>query len=113
MNSLGCQIVKPLKKIWDNLQLTQEGTGEVKRSKLNTLSQEYEMLRMISRKNILDMQKSFTVLTNHLISLRKVLTGDELSLKVPRPISRPRQPNVTAISDKKILSKMTLEKLFG
>jgi len=37
---------KSAKEIWDTLVETHEGTTEVKRSRLNTLSQEYEMFRM-------------------------------------------------------------------
>lgn len=34
------------KQIWVTLVETHEGTAEVKRSRLNTLSQEYELFRM-------------------------------------------------------------------
>ena len=37
---------KTTKEIWDTLEPTHEGTIEVKRSKLNTLSKEYEIFRM-------------------------------------------------------------------
>ncbi|KAF1884624.1 hypothetical protein Lal_00028505 [Lupinus albus] len=57
--------------MWDTLEITHEGTEEVKRSRLNTLSQEYEMFRMRPGEKILDLQKRFTHLTNHLIALGK------------------------------------------
>lgn len=34
------------KKVWDTLVETHEGTDEVNRSRLNTLSQEYTIFRM-------------------------------------------------------------------
>ena len=34
------------KEMWDTLQLTHEGTTDVKRSRINTLTHEYELLRM-------------------------------------------------------------------
>ncbi|XP_073225568.1 uncharacterized protein [Cicer arietinum] len=40
---------KTAKEIWDTLEVTHECTIEVKRSKLNTLSQEYELFRMMPR----------------------------------------------------------------
>ena len=99
--------------MWDTLEITHEGTEEVKRSRLNTLSQEYEMFRMMPGENIKDLQKRFTHLTNHLIALAKVFTNNDLNLKVLRSLTRAWQPKVTAISEQKSLSKMTLAALFG
>ncbi|KAK2454205.1 gag-protease polyprotein [Trifolium repens] len=101
------------KEIWDTLVETHEGTAEVKRSKLNTLSQEYELFRMQPGESILNMQKRFVHLTNHLKALGKTLTNDELNLKVLRSLTREWQPKVTAISEKKSLSKMSSATLFG
>ncbi|KAF1864587.1 hypothetical protein Lal_00039215 [Lupinus albus] len=98
--------------MWDTLETTHEGTEEVKRSRLNTLSQEYEMFRMKPDEKILDLQKRFTHLKNHLIALGKVLSNSDLNLKVIRSLSRQWQPKVTAISEKKSLSKMSLPALF-
>lgn len=48
---------KMAKEIWDTLETTQEGTKELKRSILNTFSQEYKMFRILPVKIILDMQE--------------------------------------------------------
>jgi hypothetical protein len=104
---------KTAKEIWDTLEVTHEGTVEVKRSKLNTLSQEYEMFRMQPGEKILDLQKRFSHLTNHLMALGKTFSNDELNLKILRSLTREWQPKVTAISEKKSLSKMTSAALFG
>jgi hypothetical protein len=45
------------KEMWDTLQLTHEGTTEVKRARMNTLNREYELFRMQSGESIQDMQK--------------------------------------------------------
>ena len=42
------------KEIWEILEVTHEGTTEVKRTRKNSLIQEYEMFRMLSRESILD-----------------------------------------------------------
>ncbi|KAK2403685.1 rust resistance kinase Lr10 [Trifolium repens] len=105
-----CQTTK---EIWDTLVETHEGTVEVKRSRLNTLSQEYELFRMQPGESILNMQKRFVHLANHLNALGKTLTNDELNLKVLRSLTREWQPKVTAISEKKCLSKMSSATLFG
>ncbi|KAF1877014.1 hypothetical protein Lal_00033567 [Lupinus albus] len=99
--------------MWETLETTHEGTDEVKRSRLNTLSQEYELFRMLPGDKIQDMQKRFTHLTNHLIALGKDLSTNDLNLKVLRSLNRNWQPKVTAISEKKRLSKMSLATLFG
>src|ERR1051325_8040026 len=90
-----------------------EGTSEVKRSRLNNLSQEYKLFGMQPRESIIDLQKRFVHLTNHLKALGKNLTNDELNLKVLRSLTRDWQPKVTAISEKKNLSTMTSTTLFG
>src|SRR3954466_8716895 len=101
------------KEIWDTLVETHEGTTEVKRSRLNTLSQEYELFRMKPRETILELQKRFVHLINHLKALGKTLPTKELNLKVLISLTREWQPKVTAISEKKNLSKMTSATLFG
>ncbi|KAF1885773.1 hypothetical protein Lal_00008513 [Lupinus albus] len=79
---------KSTKERWDTLETTHEGTEEAKRSRLNTLSEEYEMFRMKPREIILDLQKIFTHLTNHLIALGKMLSNIDLNLKVLRSLTR-------------------------
>ena len=37
---------KSAKDMWDTLQVTHEGTRDVKRSRINTLTHEYELFRM-------------------------------------------------------------------
>ncbi|XP_050875904.1 uncharacterized protein LOC127079563 [Lathyrus oleraceus] len=100
------------KEIWDTLVETHEGTAEVKRSRLNTLSQEYEMFRMLPGESIVTLQKRFVHLTNHLIALGKTFTNDDINLKVLRSLTREWQPKVTVISEKKSLSTMTSASLF-
>ena len=43
---------KSAKDMWDTLQVTHEGTIDVKRSKINTLTHEYELFRMNPNENI-------------------------------------------------------------
>ena len=49
---------KSAKEMWDTLQVTHEGTTDVKRSRINTLTHEYELFRMNSNDSIQDMQKT-------------------------------------------------------
>ncbi|XP_050875648.1 uncharacterized protein LOC127079286 [Lathyrus oleraceus] len=103
---------KSAKEIWDTLVETHEGTVEVKRSRLNTLSQEYEMFIMQPGESIVALQKRFVHLTNHLIALGKTFTNDDLNLKVLRSLTREWQPKFTASSEKKSLSTMKKREAF-
>jgi len=61
--------------MWDILEVTYEGIIDVKRARKHALIQEYEMFRMLKEKTISDVQKRFTHIVNHLISLGKILKG--------------------------------------
>jgi hypothetical protein len=70
------------------LVVTHEGTVEVKKFRFNIICQEYELFRMQPKKSILNLQKRFVHLTNHLIALGKTFSNDELNLKVLRSLTR-------------------------
>jgi len=57
--------------MWDILEVTHEGTTEVKRARKYALIQEYELFRMQQGESIADVQKRFTHIVNHLIGLGK------------------------------------------
>jgi len=74
--------------MWDTLQVTHEGTTNVKRSRINTLTHEYELFRMNQNETIQDMQKRFTHIVNHLASLGKIFPNKDLINKVLKCLSR-------------------------
>ena len=104
---------KSAKEMWDTLRLTHEGTTDVKRSRINALTHEYELFRMNANENIQSMQKRFTHIVNHLAALGKEFQNEDLINKVLRCLSREWQPKVTAISESRDLSNMSLATLFG
>jgi len=79
---------KSAKDMWDTLQVTHEGTINVKRSRINTLTHEYELFRIKQNETIQDMQKRFTHIINHLASLGKIFPNEDLINKVIRCLSR-------------------------
>jgi hypothetical protein len=101
------------KEMWDTLKLTHEGTTEVKRARMNTLTHEYELFRMKSGESIQDMQKRFIHIINHLRALGKSFNNEDLINKILRCLSRSWLPKVTAICESKDLSFMSLATLFG
>jgi len=64
------QCISP-KEMWDILEVTHEGTTDVKRARKHELIQEYELFRMQLGETIADVQKRFTHIVNHLIGLGK------------------------------------------
>jgi len=80
-----CKIAK---EMWDTLQVTHEATTNVKRSRINTLTHEYELFRMNANESIQDIQKRFTHIVNHLASLGKNFQNEDLINKVLRCLSR-------------------------
>jgi len=59
------------KEMWDILEVTHEGITDVKRAIKQALIHEYEMFRMQQGGTIADVQKWFTHIVNHLITLEK------------------------------------------
>jgi len=62
---------------------------------------------------IYDVQKRFTHIVNHLIPLGKVLEKEELTIKILKSLNRAWQPKVTAISESRDLTTMSMATLFG
>ena len=101
------------KEMWEVLEVTHEGTNDVKRAREHSLIQEYELFRMQSEESIADVQKQFTHIVNHLTRLGKVFDKEELNIKVLKCLDRNWQPKVTTISESRDLSKMSTTALFG
>ena len=95
------------------MEVTHEGTTDVKRARKHALIQEYELFRMQKGESICDMQKRFSHIVNHLMSLGKDFDEEELNIKVRKCLDRTWQPKVTAISGSKDLTSMTVASLFG
>ena len=64
---------KNAKEMWDTLQVTHEGTTNIKISRINTLTHEYELFRMNKNETIQDMKKRFTHIVMKML-LGKLLT---------------------------------------
>ncbi|XP_068486789.1 uncharacterized protein [Phaseolus vulgaris] len=102
-----------IKEMWDILEVTHEGTNDAKRARKHALIQEYELFRMQKGESICDVQKGFSHIVNHLMSLGKKFDEEELNIKVLKCLDRTWQPKVTAISESKDLTSMTVASLFG
>jgi len=85
------------KEMCNILEDTHEGTTDMKRARKHALIQEYKMLWMLKAETISDVQKRFTHIVNHLISLDKIFEREELNIKILKCLDRSWQPKVTAI----------------
>ncbi|XP_068498381.1 uncharacterized protein [Phaseolus vulgaris] len=101
------------KEMWEVLEVNHEGTEDVKRSRKHSLIKEYEWFRMKPEESIVDVQKRFTHIVNHLTGLGKEFDREELNIKVLKCLDRSWQPKVTAISESRDLSKLSTAALFG
>ena len=101
------------KEMWDTLEVTHEGTNDVKRARKHTLILEYEMFRMLKGESIFEKQKRFTHIIIHLMSLGKTFDKEELNIKILKCLDRSWQPKVTTISESKDLTSLTTASLLG
>jgi len=85
----------------------------VKRAKKHALIQEHELFKMQKGESICDVQKRFSHIVNHLMSLGKKFDEEELNIKVLKCLNRTWQPKVTAISELKDLTSIIVVSLFG
>jgi len=99
--------------MWDILEVTHEGTNDVKRARKHAFIQEYELFRMQKGETICDVQKRFSHIVNHLMSVGKTFYKEELNIKILKCLDRTWQPKVTAISESKDLTSMTAASFFG
>jgi len=77
------------KEMWEILEVTHEGTNDVKRARKHTLIQEYEFFRMqLEEETMADVQKRFTHIINHLTGLGKVFDKEEINIKVLKCLDR-------------------------
>ena len=102
------------KEIWDKLEVTHEGTSQVKESKIDLLVHKYELFKMLPNESITAMFTRFTDIINGLKSLGKIYSNVDLVRKVLRSLPKEWGPKVTAIIEaKQDLTKYSLDELMG
>ncbi|GAV65892.1 UBN2 domain-containing protein, partial [Cephalotus follicularis] len=68
------------KEMWDLLEVTYEGTNQVKESKISMLVHEYELFMMHNDECISDIFTRFTTIVNSLKNIGKSYSNQELQL---------------------------------
>ncbi|XP_070003059.1 uncharacterized protein [Nicotiana sylvestris] len=105
-----CQLAK---EIWKALQTAHEGTTQVKISKIDMLTTEYELFRMKNDESIQDMHTRFTSIINELHSLGESITRNKLVRKILSVLPSSWESNVNAITEAKDLQTLTMDELVG
>ncbi|GAV58214.1 LOW QUALITY PROTEIN: DUF4219 domain-containing protein/UBN2 domain-containing protein, partial [Cephalotus follicularis] len=72
------------KEMWDRLEVTYEGTNQVKEAKISMLVHDYEMFTMYENEDIKSMFTRFTNITNALQALDKTYSNSEMVRKILR-----------------------------
>ena len=85
MNIRICQC-KLAKEIWRLLEITHEGTNQVKETKINLLVHSYEMFFIKENETIVETIIRFTDIINGLEALRKSYKESEKVMKILRSL---------------------------
>ncbi|XP_070005956.1 EH domain-containing and endocytosis protein 1-like [Nicotiana sylvestris] len=93
------------------LQMAHEGTTQVKQSKIDMLTTEYELFRMKDNESIQDMNTRFTSIINELHSLGKVISRNKLVRKVISVLPGSWESKVNAITEANDLKNLTMDGL--
>nr|XP_016514788.1 PREDICTED: uncharacterized protein LOC107831530 [Nicotiana tabacum] len=99
--------------IWEALQMAHEGTTQVKQSKIDMLTTEYELFRMKDDESIQDMHTRFTSIINELHSLGEIIPRNKLVRKVLSILPSSWESKVNAITEAKDLHTLTMDELVG
>ncbi|XP_059658575.1 uncharacterized protein LOC132304892 [Cornus florida] len=101
------------KEIWDKLQITYEGTSQVKESKIDILMHQYELFRMNENESISTMFVRFTDIINGLKHLGRTMTNSDLTRKILRSLPEKWDAKATAIKEAHNLNTLELDELLG
>ena len=95
------------------LEITHEGTNQVKKSKINLLVHNYELFLMKKNRTIVEMITRFIDIVNGLEALGKTYKESKKVMKILRSLPSKWHTKVTAIQEAKNLTKLPMEELIG
>ena len=123
MNSLICALeinefnriscCQSAKEIWDKLEVTHEGTNQVKEDRIDLLMGQYEGFKMKPEENICSMFVRFTNIINDLHSLEKVFSNYDKARKILRALPKSFHAKRTVMIDSKRIKNISMDKLQG
>ncbi|XP_070014484.1 uncharacterized protein [Nicotiana sylvestris] len=99
------------KEIWESLQIAHEVITQVKQSKIDMLTTEYELFRMKDDESIQVMHTRFTSIINELHSLGETIPRNKLVRKILSILPSSFESKVNAITEAKDLQELTIDEL--
>ena len=101
------------KEMWEKLQITFEGTKQVRQTRINMLTEEYELFRMEEGENIESMFERLSTITNDLHALGRIIPETDLILKILRSLPKTWQSKCDAIQEGNNLDTLSYDELRG
>ncbi|XP_019256447.1 PREDICTED: uncharacterized protein LOC109234855 [Nicotiana attenuata] len=96
------------KEIWESLQTAHEGTSQVKQSKIDVLTTEYELFRMQENESVQEMHTRFTPIINELRSVGETIPRNKLVRKILSMLPSSSESKVNAITEATDLQELTV-----
>ncbi|VFQ70837.1 unnamed protein product [Cuscuta campestris] len=101
------------KEMWDKLEITYEGTNQVREAKIDFLTHEYELFRMKENEKIDEMFERFSKIVNDLHALKKTYTDKELVRRILRSLTPEWRSKADAIQESIGITNVTIDGLRG
>ena len=101
------------KQMWDKLEITYEGTDQVREAKIDFLTHAYELFHMKEGERVDDMFERFSKIVNDLHALKKTFTDKELVRKILRSLTPEWRSKADAIQESIGISNVTIDGLRG
>ncbi|XP_070035441.1 uncharacterized protein [Nicotiana tomentosiformis] len=101
------------KEIWEALKTAHGGTTQVKQSKIDMLTTEYDLFKMKEDEAIQEMHTCFTSIINELNSLSEIIPTNKLVRKTLSVLPGSWGRKVNVITKAKDLQKLTIDELIG
>ncbi|KAK0570926.1 hypothetical protein LWI29_008583 [Acer saccharum] len=102
---------KTAKEAW--LQVTNKGTKVVKKSRLQLLTSQFEVLQMGEEDKFVDFQDKLLDIANQCQALGTPISGERLNWKILRSLPKRFKAKVTAIEESKDVDVMSLDEFLG
>ncbi|VFQ89822.1 unnamed protein product, partial [Cuscuta campestris] len=102
-----------VKEMWDKLEITYEGTDQVREAKIDFLTHEYELFRMKENEKIDEMFERFSKIVNDLHALKKTYTDKEFVRKILRSLTPKWRSKADAIQESIGITNVTIDGLRG
>ncbi|KAH1039893.1 hypothetical protein J1N35_041636 [Gossypium stocksii] len=100
-------------EIWDKLEVTHEGSNQVKKSNVGILTLNYETFTLKPEEDIKAMSDRFTIIINELKTYKKTYPNEGIVQKMLKSLALSWDAKVIAIDEAKNLETLSSDELIG